>query len=75
MHTNSIKVSEFCDGRAICASFRETKVWWALPYQIVGTSAWSAPVLQVFFHGTGYLLDPEEECYPCSAFLEGEYEV
>lgn len=71
---NSVKVSEFLSNDKMDYVVQETKVGGATLTKLLGTSAWYAPGAAV----SGLvqaIANDQKKMFPCSTFLEGEYDL
>lgn len=71
---NSIKVSEFISEERLQQVAEDTKVGGATLTKLLGTSAWYAPGAAVSALVQAIACD-QKKMFPCSAFLEGEYDL
>ncbi|MEW2923182.1 malate dehydrogenase [Muricauda sp. ANG21] len=71
---NSIKVSEFLSEEKMQWVVEETKVGGATLTKLLGTSAWYAPGAAVSGLVQAIACD-QKKMFPCSTFLEGEYDL
>lgn len=71
---NSVKVSEFIDGDKMDWVVQETKVGGATLTKLLGTSAWYAPGAAVSALVQAIACD-QKKMFPCSTYLEGEYDL
>ncbi|MFC4219437.1 malate dehydrogenase [Flagellimonas marina] len=71
---NSIKVSEFLSDEKMQWVVEETKVGGATLTKLLGTSAWYAPGAAVSGLVQAIACD-QKKMFPCSTFLEGEYDL
>jgi malate dehydrogenase len=71
---NSIKVSEFLTEERLAQVSEDTKVGGATLTKLLGTSAWYAPGAAVSSMVQAIACD-QKKMFPCSAFLEGEYDL
>ncbi len=71
---NSIRVSEFLSPGRLEKVSEETKVGGATLTALLGTSAWYAPGAAVSAMAQAIACD-QKKIFPCSALLEGEYEL
>lgn len=71
---NSIKVSEFLSAERLGKVSEETKVGGATLTALLGTSAWYAPGAAVSAMAQAIACD-QKKIFPCSVFLEGEYDL
>ncbi|MCM4169581.1 Malate dehydrogenase [Arenibacter antarcticus] len=71
---NSIKVSEFLSEERLNQVAEDTKVGGATLTKLLGTSAWYAPGAAVSSMVQAIACD-QKKMFPCSAYLEGEYNL
>ena len=71
---NSIKVSEFLSKERLDQVMEDTKVGGATLTKLLGTSAWYAPGAAVSGLVQAIACD-QKKMFPCSTFLEGEYNL
>lgn len=71
---NSIKVSEFISSERLEQVKQDTKVGGATLTKLLGTSAWYAPGAAVSGLVQAIACD-QKKIFPCSALLEGEYDL
>ncbi|WP_158974113.1 malate dehydrogenase [Cellulophaga sp. L1A9] len=71
---NSIKVSEFLSEERLTQVAEDTKVGGATLTKLLGTSAWYAPGAAVSSMVQAIACD-QKKMFPCSAYLEGEYDL
>ncbi len=71
---NSIKVSEFLSEDRLTQVAEDTKVGGATLTKLLGTSAWYAPGAAVSSMVQAIACD-QKKMFPCSAYLEGEYDL
>ncbi|MGB5821748.1 MAG: malate dehydrogenase [Saonia sp.] len=71
---NSIKVSEFLSADRLDQVAADTKVGGATLTKLLGTSAWYAPGAAVSALVQAIACD-QNKMFPCSTFLEGEYDL
>lgn len=71
---NSIKVSEFLSDDRLQEVAEATKVGGATLTKLLGTSAWYAPGAAVSGLVQAIACD-QKKMFPCSAYLEGEYDL
>jgi malate dehydrogenase len=71
---NSIPVSKFLSDERINEVMEATKVGGATLTKMLGTSAWYAPGAAVSSMAQAIACD-QKKMFPCSALLEGEYEL
>ncbi|MFS4456091.1 malate dehydrogenase [Maribacter sp. 2304DJ31-5] len=71
---NSIKVSEFLSDERLQQVADDTKVGGATLTKLLGTSAWYAPGAAVSALVQAIACD-QKKMFPCSTFLEGEYDL
>tara|TARA_R110000796_G_scaffold67449_5_gene154800 strand:+ start:54837 stop:55763 length:927 start_codon:yes stop_codon:yes gene_type:complete len=71
---NSIKVSEFLSEERLTQVAEDTKVGGATLTKLLGTSAWYAPGAAVSSMVQAIACD-QKKMFPCSTFLEGEYNL
>ena len=71
---NSIKVSEFLTEDRLNQVKEDTKVGGATLTKLLGTSAWYAPGAAVSGLVQAIACD-QQKMFPCSTFLEGEYDL
>ncbi|WP_430967404.1 malate dehydrogenase [Spongiimicrobium sp. 2-473A-2-J] len=71
---NSIKVSEFLSAERLEQVAADTKVGGATLTKLLGTSAWYAPGAAVSGLVQAIACD-QHKMFPCSTFLEGEYDL
>lgn len=71
---NSLKVSEFLSEERLEQVAQDTKVGGATLTGLLGTSAWYAPGAAVSGMVQAIACD-QKKMFPCSAFLEGEYDL
>ncbi len=71
---NSVKVSEFLSKEKMQWVVDETKVGGATLTKLLGTSAWYAPGAAVSGLVQAIACD-QKKMFPCSTFLEGEYDL
>lgn len=71
---NSVNVSEFLDAARMDEIVQATKVGGATLTGLLGTSAWYAPGAAVSELVKAIALD-SQKMFPCSALLEGEYDL
>ncbi len=71
---NSIKVSEFLSAERLAQVSEDTKVGGATLTKLLGTSAWYAPGAAVSSLVQAIACD-QKKMFPCSTFLEGEYNL
>lgn len=71
---NSVKVSEFLSEEKMQWVVEETKVGGATLTKLLGTSAWYAPGAAVSGLVQAIACD-QKKIFPCSTFLEGEYDL
>ncbi|PCJ67592.1 MAG: malate dehydrogenase [Bacteroidetes bacterium] len=71
---NSVNVSEFLDAAKMDEVVQATKVGGATLTGLLGTSAWYAPGAAVSELVKAIALD-SQKMFPCSAMLEGEYDL
>ncbi|KGK30136.1 malate dehydrogenase [Cellulophaga sp. E6(2014)] len=71
---NSIKVSEFLSEDRLTQVAEDTKVGGATLTKLLGTSAWYAPGAAVSSMVQAIACD-QKKMFPCSAYLEGEYNL
>ncbi|MBW8242753.1 malate dehydrogenase [Muricauda oceani] len=71
---NSVKVSEFLSEEKMNWVVEETKVGGATLTKLLGTSAWYAPGAAVSGLVQAIACD-QKKMFPCSTFLEGEYDL
>ncbi|MBU2996975.1 malate dehydrogenase [Cellulophaga baltica] len=71
---NSIKVSEFLSEERLEQVAADTKVGGATLTKLLGTSAWYAPGAAVSSMVQAIACD-QKKMFPCSAYLEGEYDL
>ncbi|MEO9511671.1 MAG: malate dehydrogenase [Flavobacteriaceae bacterium] len=71
---NSVKVSEFLPEDKLEYVVQETKVGGATLTKLLGTSAWYAPGAAVSGLVQAIACD-QKKMFPCSTFLEGEYDL
>jgi malate dehydrogenase len=71
---NSIKVSEFLSEERLQQVAEDTKVGGATLTKLLGTSAWYAPGAAVSGLVQAIACD-QKKLFPCSAMLEGEYDL
>ncbi|SMC62581.1 malate dehydrogenase [Cellulophaga tyrosinoxydans] len=71
---NSIKVSEFLSEERLSQVAEDTKVGGATLTKLLGTSAWYAPGAAVSSMVQAIACD-QKKMFPCSTYLEGEYDL
>lgn len=71
---NSIKVSEFLSEERLNQVAEDTKVGGATLTKLLGTSAWYAPGAAVSSMVQAIACD-QKKMFPCSTYLEGEYDL
>lgn len=71
---NSIKVSEFLSEERLGQVAEDTKVGGATLTKLLGTSAWYAPGAAVSSMVQAIACD-QKKMFPCSTYLEGEYDL
>ena len=71
---NSIKVSEFLSEERLSQVAEDTKVGGATLTKLLGTSAWYAPGAAVSSMVQAIACD-QKKMFPCSTYLEGEYNL
>ncbi len=71
---NSIKVTEFLSEERLEQVAADTKVGGATLTKLLGTSAWYAPGAAVSSMVQAIACD-QKKMFPCSAYLEGEYDL
>tara|TARA_Y100001978_G_C23642715_1_gene409112 strand:- start:43 stop:981 length:939 start_codon:yes stop_codon:yes gene_type:complete len=71
---NSVRVSEFLSGDRLAQVAADTKVGGATLTGMLGTSAWYAPGAAVSALVQAIACD-QHKMFPCSALLEGEYDL
>jgi malate dehydrogenase len=71
---NSVKVSEFLSTGRLAQVVEETKVGGATLTKLLGTSAWYAPGAAVSGIVQAIACD-QKKLFPCSIFLDGEYDL
>ncbi len=71
---NSIRVSEFLSAERLEKVAEETKVGGATLTALLGTSAWYAPGAAVSAMAQAIACD-QKKIFPCSALLNGEYDL
>ncbi|OUV72873.1 MAG: malate dehydrogenase [Flavobacteriales bacterium TMED123] len=71
---NSVRVSEFLSEEKLNEVLEATKVGGATLTKMLGTSAWYAPGAAVSSLVHSIVCD-QQKMFPCSAFLEGEYNL
>ncbi len=71
---NSIKVTEFLSDERLAQVAEDTKVGGATLTKLLGTSAWYAPGAAVSAMVQAIACD-QKKMFPCSTFLEGEYDL
>ena len=71
---NSVKVSEFLSEDRLQQVVEDTKVGGATLTKLLGTSAWYAPGAAVSALVQAIACD-QKKMFPCSTFLEGEYDL
>ena len=71
---NSIKVSEFLSEERLSQVAEDTKVGGATLTKLLGTSAWYAPGAAVSSMVHAIACD-QKKMFPCSTYLEGEYDL
>lgn len=71
---NSVKVSEFISEERLAKVAADTKVGGATLTSMLGTSAWYAPGAAVSSLVQAIACD-QQKMFPCSALLEGEYDL
>ncbi len=71
---NSIKVSEFLSEERLTQVADDTKVGGATLTKLLGTSAWYAPGAAVSSMVQAIACD-QKKMFPCSTYLEGEYDL
>ncbi len=71
---NSIRVSEFLSMERLEQVVADTKVGGATLTGLLGTSAWYAPGAAVSAMAQAIACD-QKKMFPCSSFLEGEYDL
>jgi len=71
---NSVRVSEFLSGDRLAQVADDTKVGGATLTGMLGTSAWYAPGAAVSALVQAIACD-QHKMFPCSALLEGEYDL
>ncbi|TAI49535.1 malate dehydrogenase [Flagellimonas allohymeniacidonis] len=71
---NSVKVSEFLSDDRMKQVVEDTKVGGATLTKLLGTSAWYAPGAAVSSLVQAIACD-QKKMFPCSAYLEGEYNL
>lgn len=71
---NSIRVSEFLSDNRLQQVAEDTKVGGATLTKLLGTSAWYAPGAAVSGLVQAIACD-QKKMFPCSTFLEGEYDL
>jgi malate dehydrogenase len=71
---NSIKVTEFLSDERLEQVAADTKVGGATLTKLLGTSAWYAPGAAVSSMVQAIACD-QKKMFPCSAYLEGEYDL
>ncbi len=71
---NSVPVSEFISEERLNQVMEDTKVGGATLTKLLGTSAWYAPGAAVSSLVQAIACD-QKKIFPCSAFLEGEYDL
>ncbi|MBT8296636.1 MAG: malate dehydrogenase, partial [Gramella sp.] len=71
---NSVKVSEFLSPERLAQVTEDTKVGGATLTKLLGTSAWYAPGAAVSGLVQAIACD-QKKLFPCSTFLEGDYDL
>lgn len=71
---NSVKVSEFMSSDRLAQVVEDTKVGGATLTKLLGTSAWYAPGAAVSGLVQAIACD-QKKLFPCSTFLDGEYDL
>ncbi|WP_297763128.1 malate dehydrogenase [uncultured Muriicola sp.] len=71
---NSVKVSEFLSADRMAQVVEDTKVGGATLTKLLGTSAWYAPGAAVSGLVQAIACD-QKKLFPCSVFLDGEYDL
>ena len=71
---NSVKVSEFLSKDRLAQVVEDTKVGGATLTKLLGTSAWYAPGAAVSALVQAIACD-QKKLFPCSVFLDGEYDL
>ncbi len=71
---NSVKVSEFLSSDRMQQVVEDTKVGGATLTKLLGTSAWYAPGAAVSSLVQAIACD-QKKMFPCSTYLEGEYDL
>ena len=71
---NSVKVSEFMSSDRLAQVVEDTKVGGATLTKLLGTSAWYAPGAAVSGLVQAIACD-QRKLFPCSTFLDGEYDL
>jgi len=71
---NSVPVTEFLSGDRLTQVAEDTKVGGATLTKLLGTSAWYAPGAAVSGLVQAIACD-QKKMFPCSTFLEGEYDL